>query len=51
MANYFDEIPHDSFAEVESAVAGVEDMLMKVRAAMTIFVRGEVRDASSNELS
>ena len=34
IASYFDEIPEDRFAEVESAVAEVEDILTKIRAAL-----------------
>ena len=41
MANYFDEIPEERFAEVEKALAEVEDSLVTVRAAMATYIHGE----------
>lgn len=42
IANYFDEIPEERFAEVEKALAEVEDTLVKVRAALARYLHGEV---------
>jgi hypothetical protein len=42
MANYFDEISEERFAEVEKALAEVEDTLVKVRAAMATYLHGEL---------
>lgn len=41
IASYFDEIPDERFAEVESAVAEGEDVLISIRATMATFVHGE----------
>ncbi len=41
MANYFDEIPEERFAEVEKALAEVEDSLVTVRAALAAYLHGE----------
>ena len=38
IASYFDEIPDERVAEVESAVAEGEDVLISIRAVMATFI-------------
>ena len=45
MANYFDEIPEERFAEVEKTLAEVEDTLVKVRSTMAKYLQAQMHQA------